>query len=275
MRRASALTASVLAMSLVSAACGGGGGGGGGGGTAVTGTAAMGAAIAGATITLVDATGATATATTAVNGTFTVNTTGLTPPFMIKLVSGGTTLFSVSAEASADTVVNVTPLTDLILRTWYDVQGVDVAAAFAAPVADPPPSPQAVEVIGQVVQRIVQLWLDQAGVSGDFDIISTPFTADGAGVDQVLDWTTVDTTTGGITLDGASLTVGMPRGVPAVQSAGALALVNGGAIYQGDGTLAPEHRPEPLPVAPVCAGPQTLTDWLAVWPVSTILAVLG
>ncbi len=199
MKRARVLAVSVVGM-MVLAGCGGGGGGGEKTKTSVTGTAAQGAAIADATVTLVDASGATATATTAADGTFTLDTTGLTPPFMIKLVSGGTTLFSVSAEAGAGTVMNVTPLTDLIIRSWYEVQGVTVDDAFAAPVANPAPSPAAVEIIGSVVQRIVQLWLDQAGVSGDFNLISTPFDADGTGVDQVLDLTTVDTSTGDIVI---------------------------------------------------------------------------
>jgi hypothetical protein len=200
MKRARLLAVSVVGV-MVLAACGGGGGGGGGKTkTSVAGTAAQGAAIAGATLTLVDTAGVTSTATTAADGTFTIDTTGLTPPFMIKLVSGGAELFSVSAEAGADTVMNVTPLTDLILRSWYGVQDVSVGAAFAAPTANPAPSPTTVAVIASVVQRIVQLWLDQAGVSGDFSLISTPFDADGTGVDHVLDLTSVDTSTGGIVI---------------------------------------------------------------------------
>jgi hypothetical protein len=172
----------------------------------VTGTAAQGAALAEAALTLVDAAGLTRTATTAADGTFTIDTTGLTPPFMLKLVSGDTTLFSVSAGASADMVVNVTPLTDLILRTWYDVQGISVDDAFAAPTVSPAPEPLTVEVIARTVQRVVQLWLDQAGVSGDFNLISTPFDADGTGFDQVLDQTTVDASTGTIEISDGDTT---------------------------------------------------------------------
>ena len=102
MKRARLLAVSVAGI-MILAGCGGGGGGGGGKTkTSVAGTAAQGAAIAGATLTLVDAAGVTSTATTAADGTFTIDTTGLTPPFMIKLVSGGAELFSVSAEAGAE-----------------------------------------------------------------------------------------------------------------------------------------------------------------------------
>ncbi|HKI75421.1 MAG TPA: Ig-like domain-containing protein [Pseudomonadales bacterium] len=170
--------------------------------TAVTGTAATGAPIANTAITLVDSAGATSTATTGADGSFTIDTSGLTPPFMLQITKADTTkLYSVSADTSASGVINVDPLTDLIIRTWYSVQGANVDAAFADPGAAPPPSPAEVQIINNVVVQVVQLWLQNAGVdTTNLNLISTPFTADGSGVDSVLDKTTIDTSTNTVTV---------------------------------------------------------------------------
>jgi hypothetical protein len=117
--------------------------------SSATGTAATGAAITTALVTLVDANGKTATTTTASDGTYTLDTSGLAPPFMVSVqVNDTTTLYSVSDATGASLVINVTPLTDLIIRSWYSVQGKDVATAFTAPAANPPPSPTEVQIIG-------------------------------------------------------------------------------------------------------------------------------
>jgi hypothetical protein len=161
----------------------------------VTGTAATGAPLANATVTLVDAAGLTRTATTAADGTFTLLTGGLTPPFMVKVQpTSGNALYSVSADANANSVINVHPLTDLILRSWYSAQGQTVDAGFAAPATLPPPTPVEVQLISNVVLQVTQLWLTKNGVdTTTFNLISTPFAADGTGLDKVLDDTTVDT----------------------------------------------------------------------------------
>ena len=170
--------------------------------TEVAGIAAQGAPIAGATLTLKDSQGTTRTATTGADGHFTVRTTGLAPPFLLQVQSGaGQTLYSVSADANSTATINVTPLTDLIIRSWYGVKGANVDDAFAGPAANPPPSPDAVELISRVVVQVAQLWLADAGVdTAEFSLISTPFQADGNGVDKVLDQTTVDSATGEITI---------------------------------------------------------------------------
>ena len=205
---------SFLLIAALSYGCssGGGGGTGGNGGTTnqvtLSGTAASGKALAAATITLKDSAGHSRTATTANDGTYSFDTTGLTPPFLLLVTTTtNTTFYSVSADANARTTVNVTPLTDLIIRSWYDVQGVSMDAAFADPGANPPPSPTTVAVIGTVVRNVVQLWMNQAGVTaGSFNLISTPFAADGTGFDLVLDQTTVNPSTGDVTISGGGVT---------------------------------------------------------------------
>lgn len=202
-----------LTVVLLSASCGGGGGDSSTPGTpssqiTMKGTVAAGNPLAGVTLIIKDAAGHSVTATTAADGTYGLDATGLTPPFLAQVsTASGAKMYSVSAENNTTTVVNVTPLTDLIIRSWYEVQAVDVDTAFGAPATYPAPSPQAVDVIATVVRNMVQLWLDQAGVdSANFNLISTPFTADGAGFDLVLDRTTVNPATGAVVISDGTTT---------------------------------------------------------------------
>jgi hypothetical protein len=153
----------------------------------VSGTAAFGTAIAHAPVTLVDSTGKTAGGTTGADGSFSISSAGLTPPFMLKVV-GSSTLYSVSADSNTTTTINVTPITDMIIRSWYTMQGASVGTAFTNPASNPPPTPTQVGVISGVVAQGIgfQAWLQNAGVSTVINPISTPFTANGAGVDAVL-----------------------------------------------------------------------------------------
>ena len=166
---------------------------GGGGAIHVSGTAAMGAAISGATVTLVDSTGASISGSTGQGGSFSLDATGLTPPFLLSITSGDVTLYSVSADLNSSTTINLTPLTDLIVSTWYGVQGTSAAAAFSNPLGNPPPTPTEIKVIGTVVQNMMSSALQAAGVdnAAGFNPISTPFAANGSGIDGVLDDTTV------------------------------------------------------------------------------------
>lgn len=217
--------------------------------TAVTGTAATGAAIANATITLKDSQGNARTAVTGADGTFSVRTTGLIPPYLLQVQpAGGAALYSVSADASASAIMNVTPLTDLIIRSWYGVQNVALDTAFGDPAANAPPSPAVVEIISGVVLQVVKLWLDDAGVdTSTFNPISTPFTANGTGVDHVLDQTTVNTGTGTITITDGTTT--QESAVSYDTNAGAVSVqttttgVNGSSSSSG-GTAVPVSSEE-------------------------------
>ena len=189
----------------------GGGSGSGAGGTAsVRGTASMGSPIVGATVTLKDSTGKSTTATTASDGTYTLNTTGMTPPYFVQVVTtSGSTFYSVSADALPSTTINTSVLTDVIVRSWFTAQGVNPNSAFANPVTNPPPSPLAVQVISTTVIDVVQLWLNNAGVTvttgtpsgSQVNIISSTYVANGTGLDAVLGLATdtVDPNTGAVT----------------------------------------------------------------------------
>ncbi|MBI2768809.1 MAG: hypothetical protein HYX47_04260 [Burkholderiales bacterium] len=169
----------------------------------VSGVAANGAAIAGAAVTLKDSTNRTATATTSVSGSYTVATTGLTPPYLLQVVTGsGARLYSVNADTGSAALVNITPLTDLIVRSWYGVQGGSADTAFANPVASPAPSPQQVQVVAQTVLSVMQLALNSsgAGITAAADLISGVFVANRSGLDEVLDRTRITYGTGTATV---------------------------------------------------------------------------
>lgn len=174
--------------------------------TFVTGTAAAKQAIANSVVTLKDKKGAVRTSSTGTDGTFSVRSTGLTPPFLLMVESGGPTLYSVSTDGKAATTINLTPFTDMVIRSWYGVRNVDMATAFSRPDLNPPPSPANVMLIATVLKNMVRPWLVQAGSDADsFNLISTPFASDGTGVDKVLKAS--DVTVTGSTLS-ASITNG-------------------------------------------------------------------
>ncbi|MDB5872148.1 MAG: hypothetical protein JWQ07_1590 [Ramlibacter sp.] len=177
-------------------------------GSTVTGTAAAGAPIAGVTVTLKDSANNIVTAVTSAAGTYTFSTDGLTAPFLLQLTTpSGTTLYSVTADSGVAVVANLTPLTDLIVRSWYSVQGVSAATAFANPAAAPPPTRLQAGAVADVVLSVMQLALNNngAGISAPLELINKPFTADHTGMDSVLDKTRVSYGSGAtVTLTGNS-----------------------------------------------------------------------
>jgi hypothetical protein len=164
----------------------------------MSGTAATGSAIAGATVTLVDSKGTQVSAQTDSSGRYSLSTSALTAPFLVKVVTArassngyaaGTTFYSVSDQATPS-AINITPLTDLIIRNWYAAQSspVSISTAFSSPASNPPPSVAEVQLIQAVVLDIVQPVLQQTGINPvGLDLISGSFTANGQGVDAALD----------------------------------------------------------------------------------------
>jgi hypothetical protein len=165
----------------------------------VTGTASLGAAIAGGLVTMVDSQGHTAQGVTASDGTFTLSSAGLTPPYLVRVVttktSGGfpvgTVLYGVSADNNSSTRINIHVLSDVILRSYYSAQGIDPDLAFASPVGpNAAPTPRAVQSLAALLLPAVQLWLNNAGVNatsgppgnGSINLITSPFTAYPAGI---------------------------------------------------------------------------------------------
>jgi len=176
--------------------------------SSVSGTAAAGAPIVGVLATLKDSAGHSSTDTTASDGTYTLDTTGFTPPFLIQVQATSGNLYSVSADALTSTIINAQPYTDLIIRSWYSAQGVSIDTAFTNPASAPAPVPGSVGILNSAVTNLALLWLTNAGVNtSTFNMISSPFVAgSGTGLDQVLDETTVNTATGSVTITAAGTT---------------------------------------------------------------------
>jgi hypothetical protein len=175
----------------------------------VIGVAATGQPLAATTVTLKDSSGAAKSAVTGSDGSYAIDTTGMTGPFMEQVTTpGNVKLYSVSADANAAMTVNVTPLTDVAVRMWYGVQNVAVDAAFGAPTGtNAAPSPASVSVLTNLVKNIVQLWLAKAAVpASGFSPITTPFAADGTGLDHVLSQTSVNQGTGHVTITDGTTT---------------------------------------------------------------------
>ena len=167
----------------------------------VSGIAAVGSAINGKTVALKDSTGKSSTATTNANGAYTLSTAGMTPPFLIQVQTANGNFYSVSADALNTTTINTHPYTDLIIRSWYNAQGQNVDTAFSNPIAMPAPGPANVAIIANAITNLAQLWLANAGVNtAQFNLISSAFAANGGGLDQVLDESTVNTATGSVTI---------------------------------------------------------------------------
>jgi len=201
--------------------CGGGGGGGSSAPPAtpkapgIYGTAASGLAHGHRPIEVGDGDGNHGSGETDGDGNFIIPTTGLTPPYLLLVTTAtGSKLYSVSADLNAATTINVTPLTDLIIRSWYSAQtpSVNIDYAFDNLPTNPAPKPESVSLIHDLIKNIVQLWLDNNGVtSSDFNLISTPFTAGsitvpGTGLDKVLDQAWVNAATGQIVISNGTTT---------------------------------------------------------------------
>jgi hypothetical protein len=174
--------------------------------TRITGTAAVGAPIAGEQVTLTDHQGVRRTATTGADGSFVITTTGLQLPFLIRAQVGSSAPLYSAGVSSPEGVINITPFTDLIVRSWYTAQSYSIDAAFSDPLRSPAVTADSLLLVHSVVFSAVRRWVEQAGVDATrFNLISSEFDADGTGIDQVLDRTTVDISSGSLVItDGAT-----------------------------------------------------------------------
>jgi hypothetical protein len=161
----------------------------------LTGVAASGDPLVGATVTLKDQNGNTQTATTANDGSFSINGTGLTAPFLLEVVSGATTYYSASASpASSNPTVNLDQYTDLAVRAYYAaLNGSDVSSVFAnVSAATVMPAQTDLNNLASTLNNVLQPTLTKDGVASaaSFNIFSTGFTANETGFDALLHDTT-------------------------------------------------------------------------------------
>ncbi len=152
----------------------------------VMGVAAVGHALVSAVITLKDSRGQTVTAMSGDDGRFLLSTAGLQAPYLLQAVDNqGRTLFSMRA---GDGVANITPVTDLMTRSWFAAHGASAETAFADPAHHPAPDAAALALLdGRFTQALQSDVAAQGLDPRTFSFLSTPFDADGTGADHILD----------------------------------------------------------------------------------------
>lgn len=150
------------------------------------GTMAVGHAVPGAVVSLKDSQGQAIVAMTDGNGRFQLATSGLSAGFLLKGEDNqGHVLFSFAASAGN---INITPLTDLMVRMWFGAHGTTAEAAFADPAVHPVPQAAQLAALNQAVVGLMASALGSQGLDpAKFNLIATPFNANGAGFDHVLD----------------------------------------------------------------------------------------
>ena len=195
--------------------------------TQLKGVAASGAPLAGAIVTVIDSDTTTTNplpVTTGTDGSYTVDITGLKTPLVIQVtatvegVETKTLAVVPSVTANADNTANVTPLTNAV-------------AALIAPGGDPlallvpatlASSATATNVSNATALVVNTLATDPviAGVLGaTFNPLTTPFTANGSGVDGVLDKLKVDVASSGVSITNLTAPVSGTGAQPVVLTA--------------------------------------------------------
>ncbi len=151
--------------------------------TTLTGTAATGAPIDG-TVYVKDAKGAEKSIATAADGSFTLDVPGMTPPYLLKITpSTGPELYSFASKNGQ--TVNLTPTTNLAMFLAYgknDLNTLYVGWDGTAVTASDVDTAEGT-VRANLVTEMKAKGLDAA----NFDLFTTPFKADGSGIDGVMD----------------------------------------------------------------------------------------
>lgn len=170
----------------------------------LTGTAAVGDPLINAAITVKDRNGLQVTGTTGADGKYSINLSTLTAPFLLKVTAvGNPDMYSVGSQAG---IVNLTPLSDMVVRSYYRVRGLDVGAVFALSHPDPIPTTDEVALLVTLIKDLIARSLAANGVDPDgYNFITTAFNANGTGVDAVLASSTVSD-------DGTTMTLTVSSG---------------------------------------------------------------
>ncbi|BBO83617.1 hypothetical protein DSCO28_41830 [Desulfosarcina ovata subsp. sediminis] len=179
----------LIAVSLmfIGVGCGGGGGGGGSSETTestVSGIAAAGAPIVG-TVNIRGADGVTSYSAIEADGSYTVDVSAMTPPFVI-WADGSANGRSVTLYSTIDEpgTVNVTPATDVIVATAL---GQDPEDYYDDNPDAGPPSSDAMEDAQNLITDLLSSVFASLDMPQDFDLMNGSFTVGEEGFDQVLD----------------------------------------------------------------------------------------
>jgi hypothetical protein len=200
----------VLVLLITLSACGGGGAGDGDDDGVITGTgfsgkAAIGVAIANADITIKSLSGVTISTQSDADGNFSsselkeATATTAHGPYLLRVHQGGNHyLYSVAHSENASTIdsdsvaiaVNIHPYTDLIIRNWFAIQGLDIDSAFSSGAITSLPTADEIDAISSEFLAIITEALDANGAPTNIDLLSSPFEI-GDGFDSFLDNSTV------------------------------------------------------------------------------------
>ncbi len=239
----------ILVMLLIFAvtACGGGGSSP-AASTAIatlSGTAATGKAIPNTTV-IIRGRGVndSATATTDANGKYTKDVSGFTPPYVLKVAHAGTYLYSVATTTGT---ANIHPYTDMIVRNAFKGADPDTASV--------PTSAEINASETSVRHNVLATSLANSGAGSTFNLLTTPFDANGNGFDNVLDNTRV-------TIAGNSVTVTATDPV----TGGTSTLATGNLTTTN---LIPADTTNPSDPTGLTASPATTTSILLAWTAST------
>lgn len=175
----------------------------------VSGTAAYGAPLAGATVTLTDANGVTKTTTAAADGSYWLDVSGLSAPFLVTAsAQTGDEVKSFSAlvvEAPAKgqvANVNVTPLTTAIVALASSTGS--NPEQFSDPTLLKSLDTAKLKKAEDAIKAIIADVAKDAGLPANFDPVKSPFQATlGAPADKLLETVKVAVTETGVTVTNA------------------------------------------------------------------------
>lgn len=222
----SVISLGLIGATLVTAGCSNGGGSTTNSIPATTlgGVAATGVAMTGATVKLTDSTGASKTAITDASGNYTLDVTGMTAPFVIlasgMVGDGAETLVSMVATqptAGQAVVANVTPLTNA-LAAALDSTGdpLHMAANVSAEAVNITASKLTTATTN--LQTALGPLLTQLNISPTMNFISGTLTANGTGVDKLLDSLQITVAPGGTANGGTTVALKDGNGTVTTQS---------------------------------------------------------
>jgi len=184
MKRYGKIIFTLLTISLITA-CGSGGEDG-VEGTGLGGTVAVGAPVKNKSVVIRGKRGNKKLALTNELGKYATKFTGLTAPYLIKVdVNDNKSLYSIALEGGT---ANVHPLSDLIIRNWYEKEGRDIEAEFnnTSEIVNPPTN-QDITVISDTIKGIVKNSFNNFSIANDFNFFTSEFDANQQGFDALLD----------------------------------------------------------------------------------------
>lgn len=134
----------------------------------------------------------------AADGKYSIDVTGLTPPFAIKAdgTVGGrrVTLYSPATSADAGGTINITPFTDLIVRNLAGTLANTLIDSYLSSGSLANLTATQINAERDKLQAQLLPVLQAAGLSTSIDLLRASFNADGTGLDRFMDLVKVDTT---------------------------------------------------------------------------------